>query len=601
MLHPSTKRLIDKLSEMTRKQRVAWVEGDDGTVMHDTEGYRVVLTPEPHAVLLTDALGKEIETCPAEDFIDEQDSSGRPYTAFIADLYREAHRHARGAERAISTLLKGLESGDTPAPVLDADPAVDPADLVEDPGDDTDALPEAYPDITHQAETADIAADMADEPGAEDPVIDMDDVAEPAEASADEATEAEPEVDIFAGMADAEPDAAPQDDPGASEDFQVESASYEPEPETAEDTPLEAPAPIEDIASEFVLQDNGVEPEAPDSADPLGLSADPDVTEDAEPEPITAFDAVPEAADDSTHAAEADTAPEPEAPSAFAPEAAPEADPEPLIHIDAAPDTDDASDESSWNDTPSMPDTAPDPEPVLETSAEAEPPLGSGLTYKPFYADAAIASDTPAEADIVPDTTPEQETEPAEIFSGAIFEPSAAEQDSAPEPEIDATASPADDEPVVPDIFSGVAAAATADPEPEPEAAAPEAEPEPAPEPAPEPRRFSLSGISSGFGLGSAGRPLPQAHSEPAATPSRESAPAHKVIDGTIDLPDEFTPQPAEAESEAPEEAEPEDVRARPEEAAFEAPAVESEPESVTVDADEPRPVSVPKRFNPWN
>jgi hypothetical protein len=38
MLHPSTKRLIDKLSEMTRKQRVAWSEGENGAITHDTEG-----------------------------------------------------------------------------------------------------------------------------------------------------------------------------------------------------------------------------------------------------------------------------------------------------------------------------------------------------------------------------------------------------------------------------------------------------------------------------------------------------------------------------------------------------------------------------------
>mgnify|MGYP006186622573 CR=1 FL=1 len=70
MLHPSTKRLIDKLSEMTRKQRVTWTEGEHATVVHDTEGYRVVITPDPHTVLLTDALGREIETCTPEEFAD---------------------------------------------------------------------------------------------------------------------------------------------------------------------------------------------------------------------------------------------------------------------------------------------------------------------------------------------------------------------------------------------------------------------------------------------------------------------------------------------------------------------------------------------------
>ena len=58
MLHPSTKRLIDKLGDMTRRQKVAWQEADDGSITHDTEGYRVTLTPEPHAVLLTDSQGR---------------------------------------------------------------------------------------------------------------------------------------------------------------------------------------------------------------------------------------------------------------------------------------------------------------------------------------------------------------------------------------------------------------------------------------------------------------------------------------------------------------------------------------------------------------
>jgi hypothetical protein len=119
MLHPSTKRLIDKLSEMTRKQRVAWSEGENGTITHDTEGYRVVLTPEPHAVLLTDALGKIIESCTPEEFSDDTDAAGRPYGSFVAELYREAHRHARGAEKAIHSVLRGLET-------IDADPETQP-------------------------------------------------------------------------------------------------------------------------------------------------------------------------------------------------------------------------------------------------------------------------------------------------------------------------------------------------------------------------------------------------------------------------------------------------------------------------------------------
>jgi hypothetical protein len=112
MLHASTKRLIDKLDEMTRKQRVSWEESDNGSIKHDTEGYRVTLTAAPHSLLLTDTLGREIETCSPEDFAGETDVDGRPYTEFVEDLYREAHRHARGAEKAISALLNSLDEAD---------------------------------------------------------------------------------------------------------------------------------------------------------------------------------------------------------------------------------------------------------------------------------------------------------------------------------------------------------------------------------------------------------------------------------------------------------------------------------------------------------
>ena len=36
MLHPSTKKLIDKLNEMTRQRKISWAEGDGDTVIYDT-------------------------------------------------------------------------------------------------------------------------------------------------------------------------------------------------------------------------------------------------------------------------------------------------------------------------------------------------------------------------------------------------------------------------------------------------------------------------------------------------------------------------------------------------------------------------------------
>ncbi len=139
MLHPSNKRLIDKLAEMTRRKRVDWIQGEEGRIFHDTEGYRVTLTPEPYALLVTDALGKPIESTLPEDYADEQDAHGRPYGMHMAEFYREADRHARGAEKAIDILLRGLDrDGDGIPDDEDGDitvaeeDALDPADEIED-------------------------------------------------------------------------------------------------------------------------------------------------------------------------------------------------------------------------------------------------------------------------------------------------------------------------------------------------------------------------------------------------------------------------------------------------------------------------------------
>ncbi|MFN7054290.1 hypothetical protein [Hyphomonas sp.] len=238
MLHPSTKKLIDKLNEMTRKQRVAWIEGEDASVVHDTEGYRVILTPEPHGMKLTDALGREIETCSAEDFAGETDSAGRPYAQFVGELYREAHRHARGAERAIRTLLAGLEAAEAPIAAQPAEPELPPAEPDMTTDETAELKSEAAPDAEAAAEPApapEPAAALAEapEPAAEAaPVAEV--VAEPAlpvEAAPDEPAAAE------APEPAPEPIAAP-------EAAESETPAPAPEPAPAqEETPVQAAPP----------------------------------------------------------------------------------------------------------------------------------------------------------------------------------------------------------------------------------------------------------------------------------------------------------------------------------------------------------------------
>lgn len=262
MLHPSTKRLIDKLSDMTRKQRVTWTEGESGAVVHDTEGYRVIITPEPHAVLLTDALGREIETCRPEDFADETDSHGRPYAKFVAELFREASRHARGTEKAIRTLLAGLDEAEKEAAPIAA--AVAPVlTLVDAPDATTDETTTIESETEITAAVATLAGQInsaAPEPVAvqqPEPVREAapEPVPEPAPEPAyvaEFSPEPEPEPvaevtpEVTQTASEAEDAVPPAEEPGAFGTFgafQPVTAAAEPEPAPPAPEPLPIPLP----------------------------------------------------------------------------------------------------------------------------------------------------------------------------------------------------------------------------------------------------------------------------------------------------------------------------------------------------------------------
>lgn len=255
MLHPSTKKLIDKLNEMTRKQRVAWIEGEDGSVVHDTEGYRVVLTPEPHGMLLTDALGREIETCRGDEFADEKDASGRPYAQFVGELYREAHRHARGAERAIRTLLAGLEAADektAPAKPAEPEPAPPPPEMATDDTAQLDGETEITAAVATMAEavnkTAPPVAEAAPEPGSALRY----EAAEEAEAAAESPAPAETEVEAAPETAEAEA-VEPAAPPPEAETAAPEEPAQPSGPAPAEDKPASQAAPSGPMQQRFSL------------------------------------------------------------------------------------------------------------------------------------------------------------------------------------------------------------------------------------------------------------------------------------------------------------------------------------------------------------
>lgn len=281
MLHPSTKRLIDKLSEMTRRQKVAWQEAEGGEVTHDTEGYRVTLTPDPCHVILTDALGREIEHCGPDEFANAVDADGRPYAQFVSELYREARRHARGAEKAINALLAGLDEADAPPPPAAdetevtgaAEEEADAGDqdldvIIEDPGDDSDPLgPDMYPEFEGQSDMTHAVRTLADQVNGEPKVDFVEEDAETPAGDEDEMDEA-PEPELQAMPASDEP----------AEEAEAEAPVPRSEPFPAADSPEEDTVSEGDDAPEEILAGAG-EPEGDDRPDMDDL---PDATEETD-------------------------------------------------------------------------------------------------------------------------------------------------------------------------------------------------------------------------------------------------------------------------------------------------------------------------------
>ncbi|MEM9738409.1 MAG: hypothetical protein AAF829_00945 [Pseudomonadota bacterium] len=110
MMHPSTKKLLDRLAEMTRNRRIAWQEtSTGGGVAYAAEGYTVHLIKEPQTMQLTDANGTILENVSSDELAQTESESGSTYIPIFDETYREAARQARGTERAIDAVMAGLD------------------------------------------------------------------------------------------------------------------------------------------------------------------------------------------------------------------------------------------------------------------------------------------------------------------------------------------------------------------------------------------------------------------------------------------------------------------------------------------------------------
>ncbi|MEO1643462.1 MAG: hypothetical protein AAFR74_09010, partial [Pseudomonadota bacterium] len=144
MLHPSTKKLIDRLIDMTAAGKIEWTEGEGETVVYTTEGYSVGLEADPNEMVITATDGRELERATVAELAEATDADGASYTERVAEMTREAMRKAKGIDKAITTLLAGIDLDgdgvpDIPAESLEADIAEANA-VIEDTGDDSAAV-----------------------------------------------------------------------------------------------------------------------------------------------------------------------------------------------------------------------------------------------------------------------------------------------------------------------------------------------------------------------------------------------------------------------------------------------------------------------------
>lgn len=110
MIHPSTRKLIDRLNELTLEDRVSWAEGEDGMIVFDSTDYRVTLSVDPNELRLSDALGKELEHVTPDELAGTANDEGVGYTELVDTMYVEGLRIAKGTKTAIDKIMAGLDT-----------------------------------------------------------------------------------------------------------------------------------------------------------------------------------------------------------------------------------------------------------------------------------------------------------------------------------------------------------------------------------------------------------------------------------------------------------------------------------------------------------
>lgn len=526
MLHASTRKLIDRLAEMTELNKLDWSDAENGHINYATEGYSVSLTEGPNEVIITSKDGKELERANAEELAGTQNEDGIAYTAIVAAMTKEAARIARGTETAISTLLAGMQ--DAPAAEEESPIEEDAAVLQEDPVDETTVV------------AADTIATVAPKP-------------EPVELENETETDAVPTEEetsdfVAAPFVSTETETAEPADTTEFEQLSQETIEAAPEFEPAPDaeSETEVTEAVVRLADEVKQrEDSGIDAATASAVGAVALAAgltatqsEPESTEEAETEEEIHEEEIATAAFVATEEPEAATETTQYVPFGLNSEETSAPEPEPtVVETEAETSSESTSDTvvpftTLSSVTPSFetnseptPEPALSPEPVLET-ALSEAALDTFVEPEPDASMSIEDMQVPTEPSLEPD---------AETTTGLSFEsgPAAIE---------------------APLTFSEEATAAAAEsvsetqPAPEPEIApsAPETPPASVDEvetgpvsPNQEAQSYSLSGIGAGFGLGAL-----SAKTEASGIPGTNSGPGGNSEKVVIDATDDVLPKP---------------------------------------------------------
>ncbi len=580
MLHASTRKLIDRLAEMTELGKLDWTEGASGQINYSTEGYSVSLTEGPNELVITSKDGKELERASAEELASTQSESGIAYAEIVAAMTMEASRIARGTEVAISTLLAGMESStdgsETASVVETSEPTVVEAEtLPEDPVDETMDLatetiesispePTDVTDEPTEASSDALPSEPVDEPETEttfaadslttetERVADQVETSETVvsnedEVAAIETIEAAPELEAaFDAESETEVTEAVArlaDEVNQREDSTLNAAAASavgavalaagltqedaPEEESGTEAVSE-PAPSIEVApaaeeSPLSLDEGALD--TPPAYVPFGLGTDEPASE-----PLT-FGTVAEDTVSETPEAQEEAASEPEVTETVVPfavnaESSPEAD---TVEDTAEPQVAATEPEIEPTTIPLATSYSEEPEETvtLDVSSSETPETETSEIETTAFAEVHPTESTIAVAELVQTEpeAPEETVATAEAHSSTTF---ADISDPLPEsvetPPVSFDLNPA----TTPETPSPVEAPA------ETPVATDSVSVEPSPAPAPEAQTYSLSGIGAGFGLGALSAKT-EASGIPGPTAS-DSGSDKIVIDATDDV-----------------------------------------------------------------